>query len=85
MLGQRTLPKATKVEFDEDSFWVSLTDGRTVGVPLAWFPRLLSGDAEGRIDYFISPNGIHWESLDEDIAIATILGGSLETSAARAA
>ena len=85
MLGQRTLPKAIKVSFDDDSFWVALSDGRTVGVPLAWFPRLLDGSASDREDFFISPGGIHWEALDEDIAIETILGGSLNAPAARAA
>jgi hypothetical protein len=35
-----------RVRFDEDSFWVELSDGRVIGVPLAWFPRLLHGTAE---------------------------------------
>lgn len=85
MLGQHILPRASKVDFDEDSFWVSLSDGRVVGVPLAWFPRLADGSQEQRRDFFISPSGIHWEALDEDISIATILGGSLSLSTAQAA
>ncbi len=85
MLGQLTLPTASKVEFDDDSFWVSLSDGRVVGVPLAWFPRLVAGDSAQRRDCFISPSGIHWGALDEDISIATILGGSLNAEPAQAA
>ena len=85
MLGQPTLPTASKVDFDDDSFWVSLSDGRVVGVPLAWFPRLAGGDENQRRDLFISPGGIHWDALDEDVSIATILGGSLSAEAIQAA
>ncbi len=73
MPGTYSLPEATNVSFDEDAMWVDLSDGRTVGVPLAWFPRLLDGSPEARCDFFISPSGIHWELLDEDISVATIL------------
>ncbi len=75
MHGTPFLPEATGIEFDEDSMWVSLDDGRTIGVPLAWFPRLLAGSEDARADCFISPSGIHWEALDEDISIATLLSG----------
>lgn len=68
-------PSPTAVRFDEDSFWVDLDDGRTLGVPLAWFPRLLHGNTEQRADFFMSPAGIHWEELDEDISIAGLLAG----------
>ena len=81
MHGMRTLPEATAVSFDEDSMWVSLNDGRTVGIPLAWFPRLLNGDADARRDYFLSPSGIHWEALDEDVSVATLLADHLENPA----
>ena len=67
--------KATRVRFDEDSMWVELSDGRTIGVPLAWFPRLLRGTAEQRKNVRISARGLHWESLDEDISIAGLLTG----------
>ncbi len=53
--------------------WVTLEDGRTIGVPLAWFPRLLHATPESREDFFLSPSGIHWEEIDEDIAVATLL------------
>jgi hypothetical protein len=66
---------ATAVRFDEDSLWVSLSDGRVVGVPLAWFPRLLRATAEERAQVRISGRGLHWEALDEDISVAGLLAG----------
>lgn len=70
-----TLVSAMSVRFDDDSMWVDLDDGRTIGVPLVWFPRLLNGTTEQRKDFFISPSGLHWEELDEDISIAGLLAG----------
>lgn len=67
--------RATAVRFDEYSMWVDLEDGRTLGVPLAWFPRLLHGTPEQRATLTISPSGLHWEELDEDISIAGLLAG----------
>jgi hypothetical protein len=67
--------KPTKVSFDEDSFWVSLTDGRVLGVPLAWFPRLLYATPEQRKQVRLTGRGLHWEALDEDISIAGLLAG----------
>jgi len=58
--------------------WVALDDGRTIGVPLAWYPSLLNGNSKEREDYFISPSGIHWEHLDEDISIKSLLAGRWE-------
>ena len=75
MLGISSLPEPTKVAFDDDSMWVSLADGRTIGVPLAWYPRILNGTAEARTDVFLSPGGLHWDTLDEDISIETIIAG----------
>ncbi len=66
---------AKEVTFDSDSMWVELTDGRTVGVPLAWFPRLLNAPLNELESYSLSPQGIHWESLDEDISISGLLAG----------
>lgn len=68
-------PRPTAVRFDEYSFWVDLEDGRTLGVPLVWFPRLLRGAPELREKFFLSPSGIHWDELDEDISIAGLLEG----------
>jgi hypothetical protein len=66
---------AKSVRFDQDSFWIELSDGRTLGVPLAWFPRLLHGSPEQREQVEISTRGLHWEALDEDISIAGLLEG----------
>jgi hypothetical protein len=55
--------------------WVDLSDGRVIGVPLAWFPRLLQSTVEQREQFRISSRGLHWESLDEDISIAGLLAG----------
>jgi hypothetical protein len=64
---------ATSVRFDEHTMWVDLTDGRTLGVPLAWFPRLLRASPAERQHVELSRVGLHWETLDEDISIAGLL------------
>jgi hypothetical protein len=64
-----------KVSFDENSMYVYLSDGRMIGVPLAWFPRLLHAHPEQRAEFFLSPGGIHWEGIDEDISIEGLLAG----------
>ena len=66
---------ATSVRFDEYTIWVELTDGRTLGVPLAWFPKLLGATAAERQQVELSRVGLHWEALDEDISIADLLAG----------
>ena len=65
----------TNVRFDEDTMWVDLSDGRTLGVPLAWFPRLLDSTPEIREQVRLSGRGLHWDALDEDISIASLLAG----------
>jgi hypothetical protein len=55
--------------------WVDLTDDRTLGVPLAWFPRLLRAAPAQREQVEISRTGLHWEEIDEDISIAGLLAG----------
>ncbi len=73
--------RATRVHFDQDCMWVDLSDGRIIGVPLAWFPRLLHGTAEQRNQVRISSRGLHWEVLDEDISVAGLLAGQGDQSA----
>ncbi len=68
-----TSPKA--VRFDDNTMWVELSDGRILGVPLAWFPRLLHATLEQRQQVSLSPMGIHWDGLDEDISVAGLLVG----------
>ncbi len=68
---------ATSLEFDDDTMWVQLADGRVIGVPLAWFPRLLRASPEQRLRFEISGGGqgLHWDELDEDISVAGLLAG----------
>jgi Protein of unknown function (DUF2442) len=66
---------ATTVRFDEHTMWVELSDGRTLGVPLAWFPRLLNATPAQREQVELSRVGLHWKDLDEDISIAGLLAG----------
>jgi hypothetical protein len=68
---------AKALRFDEHTMWVDLADGRTIGVPLAWFPRLLHATPEQRAACRISAsgNGLHWDGLDEDISVAGLLEG----------
>jgi hypothetical protein len=70
-----SLVSATRVKFDADSMWVELSDGRTIGVPLAWFPRLLRATQEQREQVRIGSRGLHWDALDEDIFVAGLLAG----------
>ncbi len=70
-------PRAKKVTFDIDNMWVELTDGRQLGIPLAYFPRLLNAAQAQRDDYIISGGGtgLHWDALDEDISVKGLLLG----------
>jgi hypothetical protein len=74
---------AKSLRFDEDSMWVELSDGRTLGVPLAWFPRLLHATPEQRLAFEISRSGLHWDALDEDISVAGLLDGRGDRTARR--
>jgi hypothetical protein len=65
----------TAVRFDEHVMWVELSDCRTLGVPLAWFPRLLHTTAAQRERLELSRTGLHWEDIDEDISVAGLLAG----------
>ena len=75
---------AQAVRFDDDSMWVHLDDGRVIAVPLAWFPRLLAATPEQRSEFELSPRGIHWEALDEDISIDGLLAGHGDLTHGRA-
>jgi Protein of unknown function (DUF2442) len=68
---------AQNVSVTDDSLAVDLADGRTITVPLAWFPRLENGTpAECANWRFIgNRDGIHWPDLDEDISVASLLAG----------
>jgi len=66
---------AKSVKFDEDQMWVSLSDGRVIGVPLVWFPKLMNASSSDREAVKISAYGLHWEKLDEDILVEGLLVG----------
>ncbi len=70
-----TSPEPTAVRFDDAQMWVDLNDGRTLGIPLAWFPRLLHASPAQREALTLSRAGLHWEALDEDISIAGLIAG----------
>jgi hypothetical protein len=69
--------KGTEVHVTDDTLTVDLTDGRTLSVPLAWYPRLFHGTPDERRNWrFIGGGtGIHWPDLDEDISIEGLLLG----------
>jgi hypothetical protein len=70
-----SVPAAQQLTITDDSLNVDLTDGRTIIVPLAWYPRLYHGTSSERANWrFIGDgSGIHWPDLDEDISIANLL------------
>lgn len=70
-------PSAQEVKVTDDTLSVDVGDGRTISVPLAWFPRLVHATQEERNNWRIigGGEGIHWGNLDEDISIAGLLAG----------
>ena len=68
---------ARHVSVTDDALIVDLADGRTVSVPLAWYPRLLHGSAAERQNWRLigSGEGLHWPDLDEDISVENMLLG----------
>ena len=77
MITLATEPLATGLKFEQDKMWIFLADGRQLGVPLAYFPRLLNASAFERSNYVVSGSGtgLHWDSIDEDISVPSLLAG----------
>lgn len=71
------VPTAESVTVTEDTLTVDLSDGRTVSVPLAWFPRLLHASPLERKNWRLigKGQGIHWIALDEDVSVEGLLTG----------
>ena len=69
--------EAMDVTISKEEVTVHLVDGRTIIVPLVWFPRLLHGKAKERKNWQLIGNGqgIHWPDLDEDISVRNLLLG----------
>ncbi|MEA2336874.1 MAG: hypothetical protein QOE82_881 [Thermoanaerobaculia bacterium] len=70
--------RADNVAVTEAELTVNLTDGRTISVPLAWFPRLVDGSPDQRAHWELlgDGEGIHWPDLDEDLSVAGLLRGT---------
>jgi hypothetical protein len=71
------VPYAIDVSVTDDTLSVDLSDGRTISVPIGWYPRLANGTAEERHNWRLTGrgHGIHWADLDEDIGVEGLLAG----------
>jgi hypothetical protein len=80
------MAEAKTVRCDDDSVVVDLQDGRTLAVPLVWFPTLLAASPEERADVVVMTggDGLRWERLDLDLSVAAMLEGRRERVAPRA-
>ena len=69
--------RAQNIIITDESLSVRLSDGRTISVPLAWYPRLLHGTREERNNWSLvgKAEGIHWPDLDEDVSVENLLMG----------
>ncbi len=76
-LTEIQIAKAKTVSVTDESLTVDLVDGRTIAVPLAWYPRLVRGTAQERNNWRLigSGEGIHWPDLDEDLSVEGLLLG----------
>ena len=74
-------PTATNARIRDDLLSVDLSDGRTISVPIAWYPRLSHGTSAERDHWRLIGNGsgIHWPALDEDISVGNLLLGQPST------
>ena len=72
-----SVPEAMTIAVTEDTLTAELADGRTISVPLAWYPRLVHAMPQERSNWELigGGQGIHWPDLDEDISIEGLLAG----------
>ncbi len=72
-----SVPRANSISCSDTELVVRLTDGRTLSVPLAWFPRLVAAsiEARGRYELIGDGEGIRWPDVDEDISVPALLSG----------
>ena len=77
-LAVSTDERVKGVEVTEDTLTVALMDGRTISVPLVWYPRLLHASEAQRANWQVSGAGygIHWPEIDEDLSVEGLLGGA---------
>jgi hypothetical protein len=78
ILAMQADEKVKDVRFTEETISVDLMDGRTITVPLVWYPRLLNATPEQRSHWKVSGGGygIHWEEIDEDLSTEGMLRGA---------
>ena len=71
------IPEALNVSLTDDTLSIDLSDGRSISVPIAWFPRLYHSTEQERNNWRLigKGHGIHWEDIDEDISIEGLLAG----------
>lgn len=71
------IPYAVDVHSTEDTLTVDLSDGRTISVPLGWYPRLDHASHEERAKWRLigKGQGVHWEDVDEDVSVEGVLAG----------
>lgn len=71
------IPNAEDVSITDDTISVDLSDGRTIAVPTAWYPRLLNATLQERAKWRLigRGHGIHWKTIDEDISVENLLAG----------
>ncbi|MGG6265912.1 DUF2442 domain-containing protein [Leptolyngbya sp. AN03gr2] len=76
--GIRTDERVKNVYFTEDTISVDLIDGRTITVPLIWYPRLFNATSEQRANWQVAGGGygIYWEEIDEDLSTEGMLRGA---------
>ena len=76
-LAPETDERIKNVSFSEDSLSVDLLDGRSISVPLVWYPRLMNATNEQKLNWKISGGGfgINWADLDEDLSVHGLLKG----------
>ncbi|HKU91789.1 MAG TPA: DUF2442 domain-containing protein [Sphingomicrobium sp.] len=76
-LAIKTDERVSNVSFDADRLIVDLMDGRTIAVPLAWYPRLFEATVDQRANWEIAGAGygIHWPQIDEDLSVEGLLTG----------
>jgi uncharacterized protein DUF2442 len=70
-------PQAIAVAITDDAVSVDLVDGRTLSVPIAWYPRLAHGTSAERANWRLigRGEGVHWPDLDEDLSVDSLLAG----------
>lgn len=77
-LAQEGDVRVMNVSIDDSRLVVDLTDGRTIAVPLAWYPRLANANAQQRSQWELAGggSGIHWPLIDEDLSAEGLLRGA---------